>query len=365
MENQSLKLSVGEFLALTNQVLEGAYPGVEIEGEVSSFKVNQGKFVFFDLKDDEGTLGCFMMVYALRIPIEDGMKVVVRGIPKLTKWGRFSITVSQIRPVGEGSLKKGIALLREKLTKEGLFDDTRKRQLPVMPQRIAVVSSTQAAGYADFMKIVDQRWGGMQIDVAHVQVQGEGAADQIISAIEYINASPELPEVVVIIRGGGSADDLASFNDELLVRAVAASRVPILTGIGHEVDESLVDLAADVRASTPSNAAELLVPEASDVRQGVGGSLRRVVASMELSVTALEHEQMLLYRRIIDEISRGVDDADRNLEYLQGVLEAFHPQRVLERGYAVLRGEIKVGSRLEIETSKEIIQTEVKNVSEK
>lgn len=117
MENQSLRISVGEFIALTNQILEGAYPSVEVEGEVASFKVNQGKYVFFDLKDTEGTVGCFMMVFALRIPIEDGMKVVVRATPKLTKWGKFSLTVQQVRPVGEGNLKKSFELLRAKLEK--------------------------------------------------------------------------------------------------------------------------------------------------------------------------------------------------------------------------------------------------------
>src|SRR5690606_7984944 len=125
---------------------------LEVEGEVASYKVNQGKFVFFDIKDESGTLGCFMTVWQQRTPIEDGMKVIVRAIPKLTPWGKFSLTVQSIRPSGEGSLKKSFELLKAKLDKEGLFAVERKRTLPTEPQRIAVISSTQAAGYADFIK---------------------------------------------------------------------------------------------------------------------------------------------------------------------------------------------------------------------
>ena len=166
MEKASLQLSVSDFIAATNQTLEYAYPSVDVEGEVASFKVNQGKYVFFDLKDDGGTVGCFMSLWQLRVPIEDGMKVVVTASPKLTPWGRFSLTVRTIRPSGEGSLKKSFELLKAKLEKEGLFAAERKRPLPSEPQKVAVISSTQAAGYADFMKIVNDRWGGVQFDVA-------------------------------------------------------------------------------------------------------------------------------------------------------------------------------------------------------
>lgn len=207
-----------------------------------------------------------MSVYQLCIAIEDGMRVVVVASPKLTQWGRFSLTVRSIRPSGEGSIKKSFELLRAKLAEEGLLALERKRVLPSMPSHLGVISSTGAAGYADFIKILDDRWAGLQVDVAHVQVQGDVAADQMIRALRYFSELEQPPQVVALIRGGGSADDLAVFNDEKLVRAVAASRVPVIAGIGHEVDESLVDLAADVRAATPSNAAQLLVPD----KQAIG-----------------------------------------------------------------------------------------------
>ena len=240
-----------------NQTLDFAYSGVTIIGEVSSFKINQGKWVFFDLKDDESTINCFMSVFQLRTPLEDGMKVAVKGVPKLTKWGKFSFTVQNVMPVGEGSIKKSFELLKQKLEKEGLFAPEKKRPLPENLERIGVISSPQAAGYADFIKILNERWGGLQLKVAKTQVQGMVAADQIIRALNFFNERNEV-QIIAIIRGGGSADDLAVFNDENLVRAISASKIPVITGIGHEVDESLSDLAADLVGSTPSNVAQIL-----------------------------------------------------------------------------------------------------------
>lgn len=365
MANELPLLSVSQFTALINQTLEYAYPAVEVEGEVASFKVNQGKFVFFDLKDAESSVGCFMMVFNLRQPIEDGMKVIVRARPKLTPWGKFSLTVEQIRPSGEGSLKKSYELLKAKLENEGLFALERKRSLPRMPEHIAVISSTQAAGYGDFMKIIDARWGGMKVDVAHVQVQGEAASDQMIRALEYVNQQQELPEVIVMIRGGGSADDLSAFNDELLVRTVAASRVPVLTGIGHEVDVSLVDLAADVRASTPSNAAELLVPDRSDIRRYVQQSLRQILAATDTGIDQVRRDNSLLLQRAFERVEDAHELYVRELASRQSLLAAYNPRRALERGYAIVRGEAKVGAVIGIETSDTLMQAEVTDVKRK
>lgn len=362
---ENLRLSVSDFIAICNQTLEYAYPSVEIEGEVASFKVNQGKYVFFDLKDAGGSIGCFMSVWQLRIPIEDGMRVIINGRPKLTPWGKFSITVQMIRPSGEGSIKKSFELLKAKLEGEGLFELERKRPLPQIPTRIGVISSTQAAGYSDFITILDQRWGGVQVDVAHVQVQGDVAADQIIRAIEYFNAQAETPEVLVIIRGGGSADDLAVFNDEKLVRAIAASRVPTLVGVGHEIDTTLADLVADVRAATPSNAAQIVVPDKEAIIEQLH---QRVRHSGERIEYVLEGQTRLV-RELRDGVAltldRRLESATSEVAALGRIITSYDPRRVLERGYALLRGETKVGSSIEIETSKHIIQAEVHNVRSK
>jgi exodeoxyribonuclease VII large subunit len=355
--------SVSDFLASVNQTLDFAYPTVEIEGEVSSFKVNQNKFIFFDLKDSSATVGCFMTVWQLRVPVEDGMKVIIRATPKLTPWGKFSLTVQTIRPSGEGSLKKSFELLLQKLEKEGLFAQDRKRQLPRIPRRIGVISSTGAAGYQDFITILNNRWGGIHVDVAHVQVQGEVAPDQMIRALKYFNIQEIPPEVIVIIRGGGSADDLSAFNDEQLVREIAASRVPTLVGVGHEVDVSLADMVADVRAATPSNAAELIVPDRRELLQVVRQSRRRMVRFMEQAIATIEQRLVAQLENSVRTIDERIDHYLQRVGSSRQILVAYHPKNVLARGYAIVRGEVTIGSMIEIEKRDSIIQAEVKHVS--
>lgn len=360
-----LRLSVSDFIALTNQTLEYAYPSVAVEGEVASFKVNQGKYVFFDLKDADASVGCFMTVWQLRQPIEDGMKVVVHAVPKLTKWGKFSLTVRSIQPSGEGALKKSFELLKAKLASEGLFADERKRPLPSIPKHVAVITSTGAAGYADFIKILNDRWGGLKVDVAHVQVQGAEAPDQIIRAIKYFNEQEILPEVLIIIRGGGSADDLAAFNDEPLVRAIATSRIPTLVGVGHEIDESLADLVADVRAATPSNAAQILVPDRRETIRFVYGQMRSI---LQRTAHSIDEQQAYLQdkqKEALALLERGYQHSHERLENFRRVLVQIDPAATLKRGYALVFGEPKIGKSIKIETYKAIIRAKVESYDEK
>jgi len=366
MENTiNPRLTVSDFVALTNQTLEYAYPSVEVEGEVAGFKVNQGKYVFFDLKDSGASIGCFMTVWQLRQPIEDGMKIIVTATPKLTQWGKFSLTVRALRPSGEGSLKKSFELLKAKLDKEGLFTPERKRLLPVLPQHIAVISSIQAAGYADFIKILGDRWGGLKVDVAQVQVQGTDAPDQIIRALKYFNAQEVLPEIIVIIRGGGSADDLSAFNDELLVREIATSRVPTLVGVGHETDESLADLAADVRAATPSNAAQIIVPDRHEIIRTVRYKAQSVLPRTLQAIEAIHTQVQSNLGRILEAVEDQYQQSDAQLKQLRDVLAQLDPSVVLRRGYALIRGEQTVGSHIEIETHRAIIGAKVEHYDKK
>lgn len=360
MENdQTPAFNVGDFVATLNQTLEFAYPSVIIEGEVEGFKVNQGKYVFFNLKDSEASVGCFMMAFALRTPIEDGMRVVVRARPKLTKWGKFSLTIDAIRPSGEGSIKKSFELLKAKLEKEGLFALERKRSLPVWPQRVAVISSLQSAGYADFMKISEQRMGGVEFLVHHTQVQGDDAPAQIEQAIKRVNELTDVPDVLVIIRGGGSSDDLATFNDEKLVRTIAASRVPTLVGVGHEVDVTLADLVADVRAATPSNAAQLLLPDKQDMTARV----HRLTASLSPKMQQLiaARQQSVMNRLEVAQLAmeRHIEQLEHTLKGLQQLLASYNPASVLARGYAIVRGSPRIGNSIDIETNHERITAKV------
>lgn len=366
MENTKTPLlSVSDFIALANQMFEYAFTSVTIEGEVAGFKVNQGKYVFFDLKDETGSVSCFMTVWQLRTVIEDGMRIVVTATPKLTDWGKFSLTVRQVRPSGEGNLQRSFELLKAKLESEGLFSPERKRPLPKMPSRIAVISSVQAAGYADFIRILDDRWGGLLIDVAQVQVQGKQAPDQIVRALRYFNSREDLPEVIAIIRGGGSVDDLNAFNDELLVREIAASRVPTILGVGHETDTSLADLASDVRAATPSNAAQLLVPDRQAVIGQMQYQVRAILPRLASAIderlrSIVEHKSYMLTT-----LKQRHDDMQGRLERRRQVLAELDPGKVLKRGYAIIRGGLKLGQTIEIETDTIIANVEVKNVSSK
>lgn len=356
---------VSDFIEISNQTFLQTFPNVMIEGEVASFKVNQGKFVFFDLKDSNSSVSCFMTVWQLRIALEDGMKVVIKAQPKLTNWGKFSLTVQEIKPSGEGSIKKNFDLLKQKLTKEGMFAPEKKRIIPKAPANIGVISSVQAAGYADFIKILDERWGGMNVQTAHVQVQGFGAADQIIRAIKYFNTLENLPGVLVIIRGGGSADDLSVFNDENLVREIAASRIPILTGIGHEIDESLADLAADFAASTPSNAAQILTPDKNAEINLLKHKLDNLNNKIMNNINEKQNEIDEKQKNIFQIINRNFAQFEDKIISQKRILESYNPEEVLRRGFAILKNKPKVGEILEVQTYNEIIITEVKNVKER
>ncbi len=359
-----VQFTVSQFIEVCNQSLEYAFADVVVEGEVASFKVNQGKWVFFDLKEEDVSVSCFMVLSQLKTALTDGMKVRVKATPKLTRWGKFSLTVKQVMPVGEGSIKKSFELLKKKLTTEGLFDPARKRPIPLGLNKIGVISSTGAAGYIDFLKILNNRWGGMQIQTVNTQVQGMAAPEQIIRALEYFNQRAEV-EAIVIVRGGGSADDLSAFNDEGLARAIAASRIPVMTGIGHEVDESLADLAADVRASTPSNAAERLTYDRTDVLrrcqdqiQGIRHAILTQISQLEQTLTSKLQDSK---RQILHQLER----TEQHLHETLKLLESFNPENILKRGYAIIAGQISPGAEIKLTTIKSTITAEVKNVQDR
>jgi len=367
-----LSLSVSQAIDGFNELLDQAYPFVIIEGEVSSFKVNQNKFVFFDIKDQDATLGCFMMLFDLKMPIQDGMKVKVLAVPKITKWGKFSLTVKNIMPIGEGSLKKSQDLLKKKLENEGLFDVSRKRALPKIPSRIGVVSSSQAAGYKDFIKIVEDRWGGLEILLTDVTVQGMDAPTQIIGAIKYLNEISDKLDVIVIIRGGGSADDLAAFGSEDVVRAIAGSKTPTLVGVGHEVDISLADLVADKRASTPSNAAELLVPEKNDILTMVARTVATVQSGVSAAIRVFEEDSGRVGAEIENCINIFFEENEARLLAMKRTLIQLDPNRVLRRGYSLITKEEKaiksvtdvtIGDSINIKFYDGMVQAEVLNVN--
>lgn len=361
---------VSELINHCNFILEREFDDILVEGEVASFKVNQGKWVFFDLKEEDFSLNCFMPLNQLSVAITDGMKIRARVLPKVTNWGKFSLTVRQVLPVGEGNIKKSFELLKKKLTAEGLFDPAKKRPLPENLTKIGVISSTNAAGYLDFLKILDNRWGGLEIKTVNTQVQGLNAPEQIVRALEHFNQHADV-EVIAILRGGGSADDLSAFNDERLARAIAASRIPVITGIGHEIDESLADLAADVRASTPSNAAERLTPDRSAALYQTRTSLTNIKHRILDQIDQTEQLLGDTLRGVKQLILQKLDLTSQHLISTQKVLAGLNPEEVLRRGYAILTSDhspdtdYAIGNVVKITTFKQTLTAEIKNAQKR
>lgn len=365
-------LGVSDFVALANQTFEYAFPFVTITGELANFRVSKNKWVYFDLKDEFASVRFFGTVYMLPGPLEDGMLLEVCGNPRLHPQFGFSVNVQSMHPVGEGSIKKAANLLEAKLRAEGLFDDERKRPLPYPPATIGLITSKESAVYADFIKILHQRWRGVEVWLINVQVQGEAAPEQIISAIEQFNQAAEQPEVLVLIRGGGSADDLQAYSTEQVTRAVAASRVPTLVAIGHEIDVSLAELVADQRASTPSNAAEMLVPDRRAVLETLVEMRPRLRTMLEDHLQTERHdlgEAAATFHRTVENI---MQDAALYHYRQRQLLAALSPRAILSRGYAIVRDTagrplrsgrgLAPGAVVNIELADAAAQAEVKAV---
>lgn len=351
MENEVL--SVSELNAFVNQTLQFAYPLVVVEGEVSSYKVNQGKWVFFDLKDEESTISCFMPIFHLKVALEDGMKIRASSTPNLTKWGKFSLTVKGVELAGEGSVKKAFDLLKAKFELEGLFDPARKRAIPQYARRIALITSQQAAAYNDFITIAQDRWVGLEITQAQVQVQGADAPRQIVRAIDFFNAHVADYDVLVIIRGGGSAEDLQAFSHEDVVRAVYGAKLPTVVGIGHEDDVSLAELVADVRAATPTDAARRITADKAEVESQLAGTLEGMARSMQRSIERhdrtierVQHSFARVYHDLNERVDRThlrighrIDElvrrARQQVTLQSRNVSSLDPRAILSRGYSI------------------------------
>lgn len=384
-------LSVSAFIQQINLIIGEQV--VQIEGEVSAFQMSSfanNQWVFFDLKDEqkEAKIRCFTTVANLRkskISPVDGMRIIITGKPRLSpKSGIFSVMVETLAVSGEGELAKAFELLRQKLESEGLFSEDRKRAIPEMPKSIGIITSQDAAAYKDFIKVLGARMGDLNLYFHHAQVQGERAVDSIIEAIENLNTYTEV-EVIVLTRGGGAMDDLHAFNDESVARAIYTSVKPIISAIGHERDITIADFVADMRASTPSNAAELLTPHRDELRANVEQKERILQASIQCQMQIIE-SRINQNLHILERYTRYIADTVRNiiqklenlifqklnkiqqyqhkvhnnvhnlnfimsnnlvqsqnrLALLQSKLSAFDPQTILQKGYSITKIHDKI-----------------------
>jgi exodeoxyribonuclease VII large subunit len=328
-------LSVGELTQAIKEMLSGAFPGQWVKGEISGYRGPQPSgHLYFKLKDAEAQLDCAMFkanVTKLGFTPKDGLEVEAFGeINVYAPRGNYQLVVKQMRVAGIGALLAQLEELKRRLTAEGLFDAARKQPLPRFPRTIGVVTSPVGAAVRDIVKVLRARWPGIRIVLAPVKVQGEGAAAEIAAAIGRFDRWGGA-DLLIVGRGGGSIEDLWAFNEEVVVRAIAAASTPIISAVGHEVDTTLADFAADVRAATPSNAAEIAVRDSKAVRRELAEHVRRVDTLVRNRLDRLRHvlESLLKqhgFRRVHDLFQhwqQRTDDLRERLEAgVRAVLQA-------------------------------------------
>lgn len=365
--NETVALSVSELNEYARRLMAGdpLLRNVEVTGEISGYKHHYSGHRYFSLKDESARVQCVMFrqnALGLDFKPEDGMKVTVRGSASVfVRDGSYQLYVNAMRKAGQGDLFARFEALKKKLAAEGLFDPARKREIPMLPRTIGVATSETGAAIRDIIQIARRRNPNVGIVVAPCAVQGASAAGEIVRAIERLDRSGQC-DVMLVGRGGGSMEDLWAFNEEAVARAIAASKTPVISCVGHEIDFTIADFVADLRAPTPSAAAELAVPMLADLRLSLEmmlSRLRRALANgqqfrrMKLeklcaaSSMARPAEALILPRRaLIEQLCRRADaamplqleKARARLRHAEASLRALDPEAVLERGYAIVEG---------------------------
>lgn len=357
-------LTVSQLTAIVKEMLERSLAMVWVTGEISNFSRPTSGHCYLTLKDDQAQLRAVvwrMTAARLRFDLHDGLEVVCRGhLDVYAPRGTYQLVIDEIEPKGIGALELALRQVRERLTREGLFDPARKRPLPAFARRIAVVTSPTGAALRDFLQVLARRWRGADVLVVPVRVQGEGAAQEIAAAVDQVQQLAVPVDCIVVTRGGGSLEDLWAFNEEVVVRAIHRSRVPVVSGVGHEIDVTLADLVADVRALTPSEAAELVAPSADELTHRLGQLRQRLIASANAIVsTSGRRFDALARHRVFRRPEELLADRARRLDELEGRmgragqvrlaaagqrlaalaarLDALSPLAVLGRGYSLTR----------------------------
>ncbi len=355
-------LSVGELTGRIKQTLEGNFGRVWVSGEISNLSRPSSGHCYLTLKDDSAQIRAVLWrnaAKASRFELHDGLEVICQGyLDVYAPRGSYQLVIQKIEPKGLGALERALTLLREKLAAEGLFSPARKRPLPRFPKRIAFVTSPTGAAVRDFLEVLRRRWRDVHVLIVPVRVQGDGAAVEIAAGIELVNRLAQQVDVLVVGRGGGSLEDLWAFNEEIVVRAIHASRIPVVSAVGHEIDITLSDLVADVRALTPSEAAERVVPAMEELREFLDRQQSRLASALrgrfQLARTRVEGlagcrvfrrplERVQLLGQRLDElqaragraVTRRIERATSAVEAKAAQLESLSPLGVLARGYSL------------------------------
>lgn len=376
--------TVSELTIRIKDLLEGTFAQVWICGEISDISRPQSGHIYFALKDEQTQIRAVVWrscAARLGFDLEDGQQVICFGhIDVYPPRGSYQLIVQRVEPVGVGLWHIRLRQLRERLAREGLFDPSRKRPLPRFPRLVGVITSPTGAAIHDFLEVVQARWNGTHILVFPVRVQGEEAVADVVAALRLAHRLRQRPDVLVITRGGGSTEDLWCFNDETLVRAVHASEIPVVSAIGHEIDVTLCDLAADVRALTPTEAAQRVVPSAAELLQSLAsvenrmrqGLLLRLKHARQLvdqlarrPVLAQPFDWLFAYTSEVDDLNdrlrrcmeQSLERCRQRASHLSARLDALSPLATLSRGYSVTlsqdgrpvrsAGEVRLGELIE------------------
>jgi exodeoxyribonuclease VII large subunit len=399
-------LTVSELTERIGEVLEDRFPAVWVEGEISNFYLHGSGHAYFTLKDADAQLRAVLFRTRMRrVKFEptDGLHVLAFGaIEVYRQRGEISLVVELLEPKGLGALQLAFEQLKTRLAAEGLFDQARKRELPRFPRRIGIATSPTGAAIQDMLRVIGRRFGELNIAISPCKVQGDGAAEEIAQAIRDLNALGDV-DVIIVGRGGGSIEDLAAFNEEVVARAIAGSKVPVVSAVGHEVDFTIADFVADLRAPTPSAAAELVVREKQAVvdalaqlrarlersaarplrdlerrvdeltvrlRRGLRGEVSHARHRAALAIRALRaadpvarvrsdrHRLEGLESRLIASFTRRCDRARSGLRAAVARLDSLSPLAVLGRGYSLTRtatgefvrraGQVKAGDDVQV-----------------
>jgi len=324
-------LTVAELNAWVREILDEGMPLVWVEGEISNLRRYPSGHTYFTLKDETAQVSAVLFrgqAAWIRFRAEDGLKVIVRGRVGLYEArGAYQIVVEAMEPAGLGSLQLALEQLKARLRDEGLLDPARKRPLPALPRRIGVVTSPHGAALRDILRVLERRFATLEVVIAPARVQGEGAAAEIARGVRDLERLGV--DVIIVTRGGGSVEDLWAFNEEVVARALAASGVPVLSAVGHEIDVTLSDLVADLRAPTPSAAAEMVVVSRTEIVDRLAALRSRLVSTARLAIAT--GRQRLLTRgveRASASVARGLRDALLRLDDLDGRLRVAGSGRV-------------------------------------
>ncbi len=364
--------TVSEITSEIKHLVSSQFRDVLVEGEVSNFKPYPSGHLYFTLKDNASMLKAVFFNYQGRYPdgmIGDGMAVICRGrVDIYERRGEYQLIVSAIEPRGLGILQLKFQMLKEKLLKEGLFDQVKKKSLPVLPRVIGIVTSPVGAAIRDMLKVISEKFENMSVLIYPVRVQGEEAAFEIVEGIEYFNQTRSV-DVIIVGRGGGSLEDLSPFNDEMVARAIYASLIPVVSGVGHEIDFTISDFVADVRAPTPTAAADMVVRAKTDFADAIEALKSQLEHSMR---TKLERCRLALYQQVMELKEKKelfvshrmyLDELLNNLihgfstyftarrthfESLVQRLNDLNPEDILKRGYSITlnkkTGEVVISS---------------------